>query len=367
MSRKNTVPSLPYHDRGQPFLPTIPYPRVEVLEDRIFNQEKTSTMLLSQAMKINDDVSKLRDVHGKQWDIMAQRFLEKHVQTITQIVKQLSKDIEILENQIQTRDNVSTGTSFAVQSLDNKHLQAIGDLRGRVARCDASIVKLSGDLVTIKHELQAKEKEFHRISTALETHMKEIDIKVMQLLGRMETYISEQSSKVKSAQGDQHHEIQVLDFKLDGLIKDVQDQIQNQRRWTESQLQRSEQDQAQHLEQILNSVRDKMNATEIKFQDNLHHLTIKCNDANEIRRLEPKVQKLKHGEDKMSARITKMEAEIWDELQNIKSEYRAGFQDIQESLNSLQQIQETKGKLESKKVQKDIKKIRRKIVELKDV
>ncbi|KAM4809764.1 protein FAM81B [Rhinophrynus dorsalis] len=367
MSRENSVQVIPYVGRGQSFLPAIPGARVDVVEDRLFNQEKTTSILLEQAFKIKEDVSSLRANRGSQWDVVAQRLLENHMQTITQIVKQLSNDIEALENQIRTRDNVSTGTSFAVQSLDKKHLFGIGDLRGRVARCDASIAKLSGDLATAKHELKEQEKEIHSINAALEAHMKDIDFKVMQLIGKMETSISEQSNKVKSAHGEQHHEIQLLDFKLSGLLTDVQGQIQNQRKWTESQLQRSTQEQAKHIEQLLNTVRERMDVSEKKLQENLHLLTVKVDNTDEVHRLESKLSRLKNMEDKMNARITKIETKIWDELENMKSEYRAGFQAIQDSLNSLQQIQETKVKLESKKVQRDIKQMRRKLVELKDI
>ncbi|XP_075449389.1 protein FAM81B isoform X2 [Ascaphus truei] len=332
------------------------------------NQERTTTILLDQAFKIKENVvSTLRGNRGNQWDAMAQRLLENHMHTVTQIVKQLSRDIEALENQIRTRDGVSTGTSFAVQSLDQKHLFGIGDLRGRVARCDASIAKLSGDLATTKHELKMQEKEIHSTSAALETHMKDIDVKVMQLLGKMETSISEQSNKVRNAHGEQHHELQLLDFKFGGLLGDLRDQIQNQHKWTESQLQRSGQEQAQHIDQLLHSVRGRMAITEKTLQDNLHHLAVRVDNSDEVHKLESKLSRVKHTEDKLNARITKMEKEIWDELGNMKSEYRTGFQSIQESLNSLQQIQETKVKLESKKVQKDIKQIRRKIVELKDI
>ncbi|XP_075049383.1 protein FAM81B [Mixophyes fleayi] len=367
MARENSVQLIPYQDRGQSFLPAIPAGRVEVLEDRVFNQEKTTTILLDQAFKIKEDVSMLRGNRGNQWDVMAQRLLENHMQTITQIVKQLSKDIEVLENEIRTRDTVSTGTSFAVQSLDRKHLSGIGDLRGRVARCDASIAKLSGDLMTTKQELHTQEKEIHSVSAALEARVKQLDFKVMQLFGKMETSISEQNNKVKSAEGVQHHEIQLLDFKLAGLLEDIQGQIQNQHKWTEAQLQRSAVEQSQHIQQLLNTVTEKTSATEKSLQDNVHHLTLKVDNTEHVQRLESKINKLKHASAKMAARITKLESQIWDEMENMKSEYRSGFQAIQESLNSLQQIQETKVKLESKKVQRDIKQIRRTIVEIKDV
>ena len=42
--------------------------------------------------------------------------------------------LQMIEEQIKARDLVATGTNFAVQDLSNKHLQGVGDLRGRVAR-----------------------------------------------------------------------------------------------------------------------------------------------------------------------------------------------------------------------------------------
>ncbi|KAM9331334.1 protein FAM81B [Gastrophryne carolinensis] len=367
MSGETTVQLLPFHDRGKSFLPAIPGGRVEGLEDRLSNQEKTTNILLEQAFRIKEDVSMLRGNRGSQWDVMAQRLLENHMQIVTQIVKQLSKDIEVLENEIRTRDTVSTGTSFAVQNLDKKHLSGIGDLRGRVARCDASIARLSGDLATTKQELQAQEKEIHTISKALEGHMKELDLKVMQLFGKMETSISEQSNKVKSAQGEQRHEIQLLDFKLVGVLDDIQGQMERQRKWAESQVERLAEEQTKHVQQLLNHLREKMDATEKRLQENVQHLTVKVDNTEQAQRLEAKLSKMRQAEERMAARMMRHQQEIWDELANMKSEYRAGFQSIQESLNSLQQIQETKVKLESRKVQKDIRKINRKIVDLKDI
>ncbi|XP_066459099.1 protein FAM81B [Eleutherodactylus coqui] len=366
MSGENSVQLVPHHDRRQSFLPAIPGHRVELLEDRLCNQEKTTTILLDQAFKIKDNVSMLRGNGGQHWDLMAQRLLENHMQTVIQIIKQLSRDIEVLENEIRTRDTVSSGTSFAVQSLDRKHLAGVGDLRGRVARCDASITKLSGDVMTTKAELRAQEKEIHNISAALEAHMKELDMKVIQLIGKMETSISEQSNKAKSAQGEQRHEIQLLDFKLAGLLEEIQGHIQNQRKWAESRLERTADEQTQHIQQLINGLRERMLTTEKRLEENVHHLSLKIDNTDHAQKLDVKFTKLKNTEAKMVAKITKVEGQIWDEIENMKSEYRAGFQAIQASLNSLQQIQDSKVKLESRRFQKDIKQIRRKIVELND-
>lgn len=46
----------------------------------------------------------------------------------------LTQILQMLEGQIKARDVAATGINFAVQDLNTKHLQGVGDLRGRVAR-----------------------------------------------------------------------------------------------------------------------------------------------------------------------------------------------------------------------------------------
>lgn len=43
-------------------------------------------------------------------------------------------NLQVLERQIRTRDDAAIETNFAVQTLDHKYIQGLGDLRGRVAR-----------------------------------------------------------------------------------------------------------------------------------------------------------------------------------------------------------------------------------------
>ncbi|XP_069081663.1 protein FAM81B isoform X2 [Pleurodeles waltl] len=354
--------------RGQSFLPAIPGVQAHFLEDRVSNQERTTAILLDQAFRLKDElVVSLRNSRGSyQGEVMAHRLLENHIHTITSIVSQLSRDIEALEEQIRTRDGVSTCTSFAVQTLDHKHINGIGDLRGRVARCDASISKLSGDLTITRQEMKQQEKEVHSLRVALEVHAKESDMKVMQLLGKMETSISEQSSKAKTAHGEQIHELQLLDYKLANVLTELRGQIQSQRKWTESQLQRSEQDQMRYADQLLSTTKEKMNAAEKKLDEQMHLFRVRLESSDDVQRLEAELNGVKQTQEKIHGRIKRIENELWDELEEIKNEYRAGFNSIQDSIASLQQIQETKVKLETKKFQKDIKQIRRKITEIKD-
>ncbi|GAB0206156.1 protein FAM81B [Grus japonensis] len=246
--------------RRDPSPPPRPRDRDHLLEEWLSRQERTTAFLLHQAFQNKDDIiSCLQGRKGYQHrETSAQRLLENHVQTITSIVKKLGQDIEVLERQIRIRDGATVETNFAVQSLDHKYIQGLGDLRGRVARCEASIAKLSGDISIIRHEAQKTDKEIYGLHSALKNCVSDFEKKVMQLLGKIETSNSDHSSNLKTVQGDQHHELQLLDFKLTSILSDFKDQIQTHRKWTEVQLTRTEDDEAQHRHQLLNSVKERL-------------------------------------------------------------------------------------------------------------
>uniref|UniRef100_A0A8C3YRT4 Family with sequence similarity 81 member B n=1 Tax=Catagonus wagneri TaxID=51154 RepID=A0A8C3YRT4_9CETA len=180
MSTKKSTDLVEYVDKGHSFLPAIPNTQRSQLENRLNNQERTIAFLLEQAFRIKEDISAcLQGTHGfRKEESYARKLLENHIQTVTSIVKKLSQNIEMLEEQIKARDLAATGTNFAVQDLNTKHLQGVGDLRGRVARCDSSIMKLSGDIHFIRHEQQQLEKRIQELISALETLSKNLDMKV---------------------------------------------------------------------------------------------------------------------------------------------------------------------------------------------
>ncbi|XP_076219458.1 protein FAM81B [Aptenodytes patagonicus] len=345
--------------RRDPSPPPCPGDRARLLEERLSSQERTTAFLLLQACRIKDDiVSYLQGSKGYQHGATAaRRLLENHIQTITSIVKKLSQDIEVLERQIRARDGAAVETNFAVQSLDHKCIQGLGDLRGRVARCEASIAKLSGDISIIRREAQKTDKEIYGLHSALKNCVGDFEKKVMQLLGKIETSNSDQSSNLKTVQGDQQHELQLLDFKLTSILGDFRDQIQTHRKWTEAQLTRSEEDQAQHRHQLLNSVKERLERAEKKVEEKLLLLSLKLEQMDKPQKYEKQLNQMKRDEKSLHARITRFERQIWKELEDIQNEYRSGFQSIHESLELLKQIQNTKLKLEKKKIQKDMKKM----------
>ncbi|XP_047586375.1 protein FAM81B isoform X2 [Lutra lutra] len=260
MSTKNSTDLVQYVDKGHSFLPVIPNTQRSQLEDRLNNQERTIAFLLEQAFRIKEDISAcLQGTHGFQKEeLLARKLLENHIQTITSIVKKLSQNIEVLEDQIRARDQVATGTNFAVQELNTKHVQGVGDLRGRVARCDSSIVKLSGDIHFIRHEHRKTEKTIQDFMSALETVSKNLDVKVMQLLGKIEASSSEQISNLKMVQGDHRHEMNLLEFKFNSLSNNLYEEVEKHQKWTESRFITYEKDHLGHINQCLKLLQEKL-------------------------------------------------------------------------------------------------------------
>ncbi|XP_003500055.1 protein FAM81B isoform X1, partial [Cricetulus griseus] len=273
----------------------------------------------------------------------------------------------ILEDQIRIRDQAATGTNFAVQDLSIKQVQGVGDLRGRVARCDSSIVKLSGDIQFIRHEYRQLEKSVQELFSALETVSKNMDMKVTQLLGKIEASTSEHTSNLKMVQGDNQHEMNLLEYKFNLLSTNVYEEVENNQKWAENQFINYRKDHLCHMNECLKDLQEKLEKYEMKMAEKMLQLSRTLENYINCQKQEAEANKIKLLEKKLSNKMSQMEKRFWSELEKMQSDYQSGFKSIHDSLSSLQQIQKTKMDLEKYKVQKDLKKLQRKIVELQEV
>ncbi|XP_078413908.1 protein FAM81B [Cetorhinus maximus] len=348
-------------------VPVVPRSHLQIMDERITNQERTTAILLEQAFQIKEDI--ITHLRGNQGNYPVEKvspqLLENHIQVITSILKQLSTDIEVLEEQIRTRDGVTAGTSFAVQSLDHKQLAGIGDLRGRVARCDASISKLAGDVSVTRNEIQKVKKEVQVTKSSLEVQMKELEIKVIQLLSKVDSSKCEYNTNFKTTRGELQHELQHLDFKITTALTEVHAQIQNQQKWAEYKLDKTENKQGQKVDHFLHFMQEKTELMEKKILERLNQISVRLEKLENRQNLDVESNRMKYSETKINAKLAKVEKTIWYELESIKNEYREGFQSIKESINSLSKISDKKIEIDKEKVQKDLKQIRRQIIDLK--
>ncbi|XP_029618024.1 protein FAM81B [Salmo trutta] len=349
--------------------PYQPYDKSDVIEGRLTNQERTMSVLLEQALRIKEEVvASLHFTQGSvQSETSSRRLLESHIHTITHIVKQLSTDIQVLKSQIAQRDSITSGTSFAMQSLDHKNLAGFGDLRGRVARCDASIAKLSGDVSDRAHEIARLQQELSEVKSGLGERLREIDIKLSQAVSRLEVLLVEQTHGQRNSWTDLHSQIKLLEAKSSGVVREAREDTDRLRMWTEQQLSSSAQTHRHGSEVLRSLLQDKMVEADGRLSEQIRLLSVRVERAEIQLEQEHQENRVKHSKSKLHSRINTLETSLREELQLIKQDYQSGFQSIHDAIDSLRQIGDTKARLDKEKLQKDIKEIRRKMVELRDV
>uniref|UniRef100_UPI0037E7CAC5 protein FAM81B n=1 Tax=Semicossyphus pulcher TaxID=241346 RepID=UPI0037E7CAC5 len=333
----------------------------DVLEGRLSGQERTLAVLLEQAFRIKEQVAAgLKSTEGSiQIQALSRKLLENHILTITRIVKQLSMDIQALERRITERDSITSGTTTAVQNLDQRNMADIGDLRGRVARCDASIAKLSVDVSSGERQPIRLQQEVAALRSAVDVQIKELEVKVYQDLGRLEASSSGLSQGQRRS--DLQAQVKLLEDRMSEGLKEAKQQTDSLRTWTEQELNTSVQHCTQQQGKMLEAtsrLAERLRALEARVeqcetqQDQTHH----C-----------QADQMKHSKTKLSKRMTSVEIGLHQELQLLKQEYHKGFLSVHDAIESLRQIGDIKSRLDQEKVQKDIRHICSKVAELDDL
>ncbi|KAF3830574.1 hypothetical protein GH733_004393 [Mirounga leonina] len=309
---------MPRHNQSLTMAPYSSVSLVEQLEDRILCHEKTTAALVEHAFRIKDDiVSSLQKMQNKGGgDRLARLFLEEHIRNITAIVKQLNRDIEVLQEQIRARDNISYGTNSALKTLEMRQLSGLGDLRGRPhfcfmrsrgkdGRCDASIARLSAEHKTTYEGLQHLNKEQQAAKLILETKIKDAEGQISQLLNRVDLSISEQSTKLKMSHRDSNHQLQLLDTKFKGTIEELSNEILSARNWLQQEQERIEKELLQKIDQLSLVVKENSGASERDMEKKLSQMSARLDKIEESQKKNMEVQRTKQEEEKVHGRISK--------------------------------------------------------------
>ncbi|XP_068166930.1 protein FAM81B [Antennarius striatus] len=322
--------------------------RPDNLEGRLVGQERTLAVLLEEAFRIKDEVaSSLQSTKSSaQVEAFSRKLLENHILTVTRIVKQLSLDIQTLERQMAQRDVITAGTNMAVQSLDQKTLASIGDLRGSVARCDATITKLGADVNAWDRQLNRIQQKVSELRSTVDTRFKELEAKVRNDLKRVEASLSEHSQSQRSAMSDLQSRLQLLENRMSGEVEEAKELTASLTKWTEQELSSSDRRCTLREEQLLTTVSG--------FSDRMHALEAR------VEKFETQLKKaercqagdLKHSDARLAQRMSSVENGLHEEMQLLKQEYHKGFQSVHDTIESLRQIGEIKSHLNMKKLQK---------------
>ncbi|MEJ1275508.1 hypothetical protein NN561_006405 [Cricetulus griseus] len=240
--------------------------------------------------------------------------------------------------------------------------------------------RIKEDICTCLQGAQGFRKEESLARKLLESHIQTITSIVKKLNQNIEiledqirirdqaatgTNFAVQDLSIKQVQGVGDLRGRVARFNL--LSTNVYEEVENNQKWAENQFINYRKDHLCHMNECLKDLQEKLEKYEMKMAEKMLQLSRTLENYINCQKQEAEANKIKLLEKKLSNKMSQMEKRFWSELEKMQSDYQSGFKSIHDSLSSLQQIQKTKMDLEKYKVQKDLKKLQRKIVELQEV
>ncbi|XP_078685754.1 protein FAM81A-like [Branchiostoma floridae x Branchiostoma belcheri] len=364
------LPALPSSEGGERGLVPLrnrsppTFHRLDVLEDRLLHQEKTTQSLVDRAFRIKEDlIESLSFTKGTlQGEQTARQLLEDHIRTITVVVKRLSREIEVLEDQIKAKESEIQGTNITAKNLEFQHVAGVGDLRGRVARCDASIARLAADLRTVSESLQAVHREQANSTAILKNKLDRLEQSTSELNSNLGKTTTEQSSKLKEVEGQNSSQLALLDSKTRGLVEDIRASIASNHRYAEGERERLEQHLLNRIE-LSHHTRDVRQAQfEKRVEDKIDKLATRLKKLEEEVLRQAERAKADTFAQTTRTRMERLERLQREEVEKLRAELHHGFKDVHHSMNSMRSVMDGKRELLKEELQKELTQVRKMVV-----
>ncbi|KAH3842351.1 protein FAM81A-like [Dreissena polymorpha] len=340
--------------------------RLDLLEDRIAQQEKNTQSVIERAFKTKEDViESLNFTHGTwQEEKHARNMLQEHIRTITAVVNRLNNDIASLEETIRARDSAAVGTNTAVKNLEVHHVATLTDLRGRIVRCDTSIGKLSQEIrqcfEAVKQVGQGQSDQQNRLLDRIH----EMESKIVSLSGNVERNSSEQKMKVQHLESDSSQQMAQLDSRTRQIIDDLKNSITTYQQHADVEREKLEEklfslveNQAQIRDQIVDKVERKVDELQFVMEERMKKMEQQI--LLESQRLTEMQQEMQN---KVVSRLEGLIRQQHDEVAKVKRDQREGFSTVQESITNMKTVMEGKRKLLEDQLRKEISQIRKMVV-----
>lgn len=330
--------------------------RMELLENRLNYQEKTTRGLVDRALKVKEDIIESLSITQMSWqgERKARDLLQEHIKTITSVVKRLSREIEVLDEELRSRYSQVDGQNAAVKNLELHHVAGVTDLRGRVSRCDAAIQRLVMDTRNCNesiHELKQKQqisaKEINDKLQSMEASINNIGLK-------FERYMMEQDSTVQKLKGSASEQVVRLDSKTKAVVEGIQGSISSNRLWAESEYFKLSQDFQTRLERFEGLMVERQD----KLERRVDHYLSKVEKMLE----EEKGKYYSIWEVRLKEVMSTHEKALNESSNSMRREYKLGFSNVHESVSSLQKVFTAKLKLVEDDLRKSINSILRMVV-----
>lgn len=340
--------------------------RLDLLEERLVQQEKNSQGFIERAFKSKDDVINSLNFTQGTWqeEKHARAMLQEHISSITAVVNRLNSDIANLEETVRTRDSATLGTNTAVKNLEVHHVATLTDLRGRIVRCDTSIAKLSQEIRqcfdTIKQATKGQQDQQDRFVDRIH----ELESKIVSLSGSLDRNTGEQNMKLQHLEGDSQQQMSQLDVKTQQVVEDLRHNINTLQMYTTAEREKFEakliaalENNVQIRDQFVEKLERKLDETQFLFDQRMQKLEEMI--ATEGERL---TEMQKNIETKVVLRLDSSLHQQHEEIAKVKRDTRDGFSTVHESISNMKTVIEGKQKLLEDQLRKEISQIRKMVV-----
>ncbi|XP_071168279.1 protein FAM81A-like [Mytilus edulis] len=347
-----------YHSRGPS--------RLDLLEERLGQQERNTATVMDRAFKIKEDViDSLNFTHGTWQDEKhARSMLQEHIRTITAIVNKLNNDIASLDDQLRVRDNAAVGTNSAVKNLEVHHVASLTDLRGRIVRCDTSIAKLSSELRNCTDSLKQIGGTQQDNQNRLLDRIHNLESKIVQVNNLLDRNTSEQKMKLQHLEGDTGQQMSILDSKTRSVTDDMKNMINQFQAHQEGEREKLESRLFGHIEKMSAAKDTLIEKLERKMDENHYVTDARLQKVEEaIMEERARISELQHDiENKLMAKLDFSIRNQQEEFSKLKREVREGFATVHESISNMKTVMEGKRKILEDQLRKEISQIRKMVV-----
>ena len=330
--------------------------RMENLEDRLAIQEKTTRSLVDRALTVKEDIIESLSIAQMSWqgEKKARSLLQEHIRTITTVVKRLSREIENLEGEIRSRQSQVEGHSTAVKNLELHHVAGVTDLRGRVARCDSAIQRLMSDTRSNNEVINDFRQKQELAMKDCRDQLSSLEKSISDLTLKMEKYVLDQSTSIQKVKGEADQRVVQLDSKTKTVVEDIRGSISSNRLWAESEYFKLTQDFQTRLERFEGLMVERQD----KLERRVDHYLAKVDKILEEEKSkyyniwEVRLKEVKSEQDRIMHNL----------MAEMRNEYRQGFNNVHESISSLQRVFHAKLKLLEDDLRKAINNVLRMVV-----
>ncbi|XP_062402516.1 protein FAM81A-like [Sardina pilchardus] len=272
--------------------------------------------------------------------------LDEHIRAVSALIHRLNKDIQGVQQQMRAQDEVTHRTQTSVRKMEVQQLAVLSDLRARVGRCDDSIARLAADYRSTNERIYKLIRQHHGAQTLMESKLRDLETQVrLQCSKAVQGRALDQTSTSSSS---------TLDTKLAALSEQLRAQVAAGQSavWEQECVLR---DAVDKMERLCQSISNKTSSDERAAVERCVQLSDRLTRLEQSQR----GRALPHPdcslEELIDSRISKLQKQLWRELQEIKAETNNGFAIVHDSLGSLRKILEAKMKMERDRILKRLR------------